>query len=458
MPRLEKETLLFHQALFESTYPDYVLDALSANITALRSPTCFRIEDGTFLAWEGCNNLRGSCPGTCTHVWNYAQTVAFLFPDLEISARYNEFVLETEADGKMNFRATKALGEPSFNLPAAADGQCGTIVRLYREWRFSGNNRLIDDLGENALKSLEYCIHTWDPNRNGITEGEQHNTYDIEFFGVNPLTSIMYLAALRAGEEFANYLGFTERASSYKAIYENGKQKLDLLLWNGEYYTQSITDEDLAQNKYQYGTGCLSDQLIGQYMAFVTGMGYIMPQEHVKQALAAIYRYNYKKSLQDFPNPYRVYAVNNDAGLLLCTWPQGNRPRFPFYFCDEVWTGIEYQVAASLIWCGEKDKGLEIVRSLRKRYDGTTRNPFDEIECGHHYARSMASWSLLLALSGCKIDLRKNEITFSPGINNEHFKTFYSTGKEWGVYEQDIDAEGNLHQRMKVLYKSSTNI
>ena len=213
-------------------------------------------------------------------------------------------------------------------------------------------------------------------------------------------------------------------------MYIDGSYKLDKMLWNGEYYVQKISPEEMLHNKYQYGDGCLSDQLMGQYMAFLTGMGYIMPEKNVKKALKFILRYNYRNSLEDFANPFRVYALNDEAGQLLCTWPHGGRPHFPFYFCDEVRAGIEYQIAACLIWCGKTEKGLKIVQNLRKRYDGKKRNPFDETECGHHYARSMASWSLLLALSGYQSDLRKKEDSISPVINEKNFQTFYSTGKE----------------------------
>ena len=367
--RFRPEVVVTHAENGEYGHPQHKMIADAAkecftqsglvNITLPASAV--NIEDGAFLAWEGCNNLRGSCLGTCTHVWNYAQTAAFLFPDLEVSARYNEFELETEADGKMNFRATKALNQPSCNLPAASDGQCGTIVRLLREWRMTGDNHIIDDLGAKALDALEYCIRTWDPDRDGVAEGEQHNTYDIEFYGVNPLGGSMYLAALHAGAQIAEYLKLDEKAAEYEAMYTEGSCKLDKLLWNGEYYIQKISAEEMLHNKYQYGDGCLSDQLMGQYMAFLTGMGYIMPEENVKKAYESILRYNYRDGLEDFANPFRVYALNDEAGLLLCTWPHGGRPNFPFYFCDEIWTGIEYQIAACLIWSGKTEEGLKNV-------------------------------------------------------------------------------------------------
>lgn len=453
MPRLERDTLLFHKAFFNSTYPSYVLDALSANLTVLRSQTCFRIENGTFMAWEGCNDQRGSCDGTCTHVWNYAQAIAFLFPELEISARYNEFGLETEPDGKMNFRSRKMLKDAPWEMPAAVDGQCGTIVRLYREWKISGDHKIIDDLGEQALKAMDYCIRQWDDDRDGILSGEQHNTYDIEFFGISSLANTMYYAALRAGEEIARALGHMDKAAEYERLRDLGAEKMDRALWNGSYYEQQIGEEELVTYKYQYGKGCLSDQVLGQFMAHVCGMGYILPQEHVKKAVYAVYQHNFKESLLHHVNAQRTYAVADEAGLLLCTWPSGGRPRFPFIYSDEVWTGIEYQVAAHLIWEGFVDEGLRIVEAVRSRYDGRRRNPFDEVECGHHYARSLACWAVLIALSGYEMDGRKGMRTFAPKVHPESFQTFYSDGKEWGVYWQSQDEQGATTSGVDVYYR-----
>lgn len=172
----------------------------------------------------------------------------------------------------------------------------------------------------------------------------------------------------------------------------------------------------------------------------------------MEKALLSIFRHNFKESLEEHVNPQRTYALGNEAGLLLCTWPAGGRPRFPFIYSDEVWTGIEYQVAASLIWEGHVEEGLKIVQAVRSRHDGIRRNPFDEFECGHHYARSLASWAVLIALSGCEVDMRQNKMRFDPKINREDFRTFYSNGREWGVYAQTIDENGHLRSTLTPLY------
>ena len=456
MKRLEKGTRDFHNALFSSTLPGYVLDAVASNITVIRSNTCYRVEDGTFLAFEGCHDSKGSCEGTCTHVWNYAQTMAFLFPELERSARKVEFNVETDDDGRMAFRTLQILGMDKHAVHPAADGQMGTIIRLYREWKISGDGNFLKNVWEKAVKALEFAFTYWDTDRDYVFDGQQHNTYDIEFYGPNSLTNSMFYAALKAGAEMADFMGDHQRAEKYRLALKDGSKRMDEMLWNGEYYIQEL--DDIDQYSYQYGEGCLSDQLLGQFLAHVTGLGYLFPEKHVKEAVKSIYKYNFMKSMEKQTSVQRIFALNDEKGLIMCSWPNGKRPRLPFVYSDEVWTGVEYQVAAHLIYEGFLDEGLSIVKAVRDRYDGYRRNPWDEVECGHHYARSLASWALLLALSGFKYDMVKEEISFKPVINRDCFSTFWSTGKGWGVYKQKINpASGEIEWSIDVLYGSMDN-
>ncbi|MBS4197608.1 GH116 family glycosyl-hydrolase [Lederbergia citri] len=459
--RLVRETLLFHDALFNSTLPDYVIDAVASNITNLRSTTCFWLKDGRFLGYEGCFDDWGCCDGTCTHVWNYAQTVAFLFPKLEQNMRQTEFLEEVNEDGKMNFRAVKMFDSEWIwhggTAPAAADGQMGTIMRAYREWKFSGDDAFLKELWPSLKKTLNYALIQWDHDNDLVFDGEQHNTYDIEFYGPNPLTGIYFLGALRAGQEIASYLGEKDTEEKYQTVFEKSSKRLDELLWNGEFYIQRL--EDVNQYKYQHGEGCLSDQMLGQQLAHLFGLGYLLPKEKVKSAVHSIYKYNFKENFEDHSNCQRTYVLNDEQGLLLCSWPNGGRPKLPFVYSDEVWTGIEYQVAVHLIYEGLIEEGLTIVKAVRDRHDGYRRNPWNEVECGNHYARSMASWGLLIALSGFEFDIPRGEISFNPRINEENFVSFWSTGRAWGTYEQKINKEtGEVEPKVIVLYGDASGI
>jgi hypothetical protein len=367
-------------------------------------------------------------------VWNYAQTAAFLFPELERSMRTVEFALETNEEGWMQFRSNRLFGGKPWNFLPAVDGQLGSIIRLYREWKFSGDDAFLAELWPNAAHALEFAFTHWDTDGDLVLDGRQHNTYDIEFYGPNPLSGSLFYAALRAGVEMAEHLGETERAERFRDAAIVGAEKLDELLWNGEYYIQLLDDVDFEPN--QHGIGCLSDQLLGQLVAHVTGLGYVLPPDHVKQAIASVHRYNFRQNLRGQRNFLRTYALEDEGGLLLCSWPHGGRPRRPFFFSDEVWTGIEYQVAAHLIYEGLVDEGLEIVRAVRARHDGRKRSPWNEAECGNHYARSLSSWALLLAYSGFRYDATRQSIAFAPVVDSD-FRCFFSTGSGWGVFSMD---------------------
>ncbi len=443
LPDAERLTRTFHASLFRSTLPAAVVDAAASNVSVLRSTTCFRLEDGTFAGWEGVFDRVGSCPGTCTHVWNYAQTVAFLFPELERSVRRIELGLETDDAGHMSHRSNRMFGPlmsdvlPSPRLKlAAVDGQLGVVVRLYREWRFSGDDAFLRELWPHAVRALEYAFAVWDTDGDLVLDGEQHTTYDIELHGPNSLAGSLFYAALRAAAEMARYLGQEEQAARYDEAARRGAAAMDALLWNGEYYVQRV--DDVEGQPFQYGDGCLSDQVFGQLLAHVVGLGHVLPAEHVRQALSAVYRHNFRPSLRDHVNGQRTLALDDEAGLLLCSWPRGGRPRVPLSYCDEVWTGIEYQVAAHLIYEGLHSEGLTLVDATRARHDGHRRSPWNEVEAGHHYVRSMSSWALLLACSGYGYDARSDTLDFAPALGCE-LRCFFSTATGWGTVEQDGD-------------------
>ena len=491
LERLERETRTFHKALFSSTLPGYVLDAVSSQASTIRTNIGILLQDRSFFGFEGNSDHSGCCPMNCTHVWNYEQTLAHLFPQLERSMRETDFLHNTLPNGYMTFRTLIPLGDYWWHYKACADGQMGCIIRAYREWKLFGDNKWLRKLWPKIKSALEFAWQgcgdpppkgfewtaekvsmPWDPDKKGVMEGEQHNTYDIEFYGPNTMMGSLYLGALKAGAEMAQAMGESDKENEYQKLYRNGRKLYEKQLWGGDYYVQkmvvleglkvpdrlvspeaeckdtqcickkspggkkSALSEDKVVPKYQYGDGCLSDQLLGQYLAHVVGLGYVLDQEHVKTAIKSIFKYNFRKPIGEFSNVQRVYALNDEAGLLLCSWPKGNRPALPFVYSDEVWTGIEYQVAATLIYNGWIDEGLTIVKAVRDRYNGLHRNPWDEEECGHHYARAMASWAVLLALSGYQYDGVKGELGFAPVMNKKDFCCFWSTGSGWGTFKQ----------------------
>lgn len=464
--RLESESRKFSKTFFSSTLPNEVLDAVSANLTTLKSTTCIRLEDGSFYAFEGCHNDSGCCHGTCSHVWNYAQSHAYLFPDIARNIRENDYKYNMDKDGHINFRATLPLNtNPQHNFHAAADGQLGGIIQTYREWLISGDNDWLKSIWNKLKLALDYTFKFWDYNKDGIIEGVQHNTYDIEFHGPNSMIGTLYLCALKCAEKIALYFNELEYAKKYEYLFKKGSEWIDKNLFNGEYYIQKINkdawkyqpdnmknafkknindniDPKMKIPKYQYMEGCLSDQLIGEWYASMLNLPNLLNKKNIIRSLKSIFKYNWHASLIKHSNTQRIYAIDEEQGLILCSWKdKNNRPTHPFPYSDEVWTGIEYEVASLMIYYGFIDEGLKIVRGVRKRHDGERRNPFNEFECGNHYARALSSYSLILALSGFYYSAPDCFLSLSPKISTNNFKCFFSVNSGWGIISKQDKAK-----------------
>ena len=469
--RLYKETLLFKNALYSSDVPDPVLHALSANISVLKSPTVLRLEDGSFYGWEGSSGNAGSCEGTCTHVWNYAYAMPFLFPKLERSIRDTNYRYNQRDDGGMVFRMELPLGADRGTHRPCCDGQFGDVVKVYRDWKICGDTKWLKGLWPAVKKSIEFAWSPenedrWDADKDGVLEGRQHHTLDRELFGPNSWLTGFYLAALKAGAEMARAMGEPETASEYDALFAKGKAWVDKHLFNGRFYFQKIDLGDKAlvdsfnapnywsaehqQIVAQIGEGSGVDQVLGQWHANLCGLGDIFNQGQRKKALQTIFKHNYRRSFRDFPNPCRLFSVYDEAGVLICDWPDASKkPAVPVPYSEETMYGFEYAAAALMIQEGLIKEGLEIIESGRVRFDGERRNPWNEAECGANYARSMSSYSLLNALSGFEFDATRGMIGFTPVLKTPAYTTFGSLDSGWGT----VTFTGNAIQ-LEVLYGS----
>jgi uncharacterized protein (DUF608 family) len=455
---LEAESLRFTTAMVNSTLPQAVKEAALNNISTLRSETCFRTADGNFFGFEGCADTQGCCFGSCTHVWNYEHTTAFLFPELARGMRALELEHGTDQEGMNSFRLRLPLGGPPWRH-AAADGQMGVVMKCYREWQLSGDGTFLQRHWPTIAALMRYCWlpGSWDADRDGVMEGVQHNTYDIEFYGPNPLCSVWYLGALRAAEEMARACGDADFAELCRSLFERGSAWIDANLFNGEYYIQRVQtpasldatrpelrggmgDTTLADPDFQVGEGCLIDQLAGQYSAHVLGLGYLLRPDHVRAALAALFEHNFRDSLHDHWNTMRTYALADERALLLCSWPHGGRPRVPFPYFSEVMTGFEYQAAVHMIYEGLVEQGLAVIEAVRARFDGQRRNPWNEQECGHHYVRAMAAWAAPLALGGLQYSAVRAELALAPRWQADNFQMLWCLPAGWGVVRQTRSA------------------
>ncbi|HEY4207803.1 MAG TPA: GH116 family glycosyl hydrolase [Puia sp.] len=452
---LQKKTKLFTDAFYAGTLPAEVIEAVAANLTILKSPTVMRQYDGRLWSWEGCGDDEGCCHGSCTHVWNYAQAIPHLFPRLEQTLRNTEFCENQNKEGHQGFRANMPISPLKHDFHAAADGQLGGIMKVYRDWRISGDSDWLARIYSVVKTSMDYCIHLWDPRSKGVVEEPHHNTYDIEFWGPDGMCTSFYLGALTAMTEMGKYL--KKDITLYQDLYEKGRSYMEEKLYNGEYFIQEIEYKELnapdpakAKSfggeyspeavamlkkegpKYQYGAGCLSDGVLGAWIGQMCGLEDFIDARKVRSHLTAIHKYNVRKDLSEHANPQRpAYALGHEGGLLLCTWPKGGKLSLPFVYSDEVWTGIEYQVASHLMGMGRVEEGREIVRLCRDRYDGRVRNPFNEYECGHWYARAMSSYGLLQGLTGVRYDAVDKTLFVHSAIGD--FTSFLSAATGFGT-------------------------
>jgi uncharacterized protein (DUF608 family) len=454
-PSLRSAAENFSLALYDTNLPPEVMEAVAANLSILKSPTILRQKDGRLWGWEGSRENQGSCYGASTHVWNYAQSIAHLFPELERSLRETEFGANQNSEGHQFCRAAIPIRplDETHAAPDAADGQLGGIIKFYREWRISGDMAWLRRWWPKIRASLDYCIRTWDPQRKGVLEEPHINTYDIQFWGADSMCMSLYVGALEVAIRMGAALG--ESVGAYSMLLTKASEQLDQL-FNGEYFIQKTEwkklqarypreDDDspdypefleLAKKEgppYQYGEGCLSDGVFGAWLSLVCGVDGPFDSHKIESHLLAVHRHNLKKTFVGQINTRRPYfACGDESGLLTCSWPRGGRPSLAMIYADEVWTGVEYQVASHLIALGNIDEGVEIVRACRSRYDGTIRNPFDEIEAGHWYARAMSSYALLQAFSGARYDGVEKILFLTPAIKGD-FRCFLSTATGFGT-------------------------
>lgn len=457
---LFNKTNLFRKALYNSTIPKEALDAAGSNLAVLKSSTCLRLENGDFWAFEGVNATTGSCEGTCDHVWAYQYALAFLFPDLEKQVISNDYKYNMLESGEMKFRTMVPLGSKVWDFRACVDGQMNNIIRVYKLFKLTGNKEWLKDIFPKVKKGLEYAWSSdnkdrWDIEKNGVITGRQHHTLDVELFGANSWLTGLYIAALKASALMAEILGETDKSKEYNRIAQKGQKYVDEELFNGSYYEQNIdvkdksildsfldNDENILNTywndekkeiKYQYASGCVIDQVLGQFHSDLCGIGDIFDKQNRKTALKSLYKNNFK-SMREVFNPCRIFAVNDEKGLVICEWAdESKKPAIPLPYTEECMTGFEYAAAGAMLQNVLTDEGLECIKAVRERYDGEKRNPYSEIECGASYARSMTSYAFLAIYSGFKYDMHKKIIGFNPILKCNEYSFIWSVGNAWGT-------------------------
>jgi non-lysosomal glucosylceramidase len=437
--RLEGRTRLWVKTFYEdSTLPHWFLERTFANASTLATTVCLRFQDGRFYGWEGTY----CCAGTCQHVWNYAQAVGRLFPELERDTRerVDLDIAFNPATGQTGFRA-----EADMNW--AADGQAGTILRFYREHLTSTDDDFLLRNWPRLKQAVEFLIGH-DLGLDGTLDGSQHNTLDANWFGEIAWISSMYVAALYAAGEMAEIAGDDAFARRCRDLGDSGAAILGTTLWNGENFIQKI--DPSHADIVNHNDGCHIDQMFGQSLASQIGaLPRVMPADKCRTALERVYRYNFTPDAAGWRGINtafaggRWFATEDEHGVIMTTWPNGGASEAPgnpaswsaIYF-NECWSGQEYQLAAHMLAEGLVEEGLLVTRAVHERYHPRKRNPYNEIECSEHYARAMASYGAFTTICGFEYDGPRGHIAFAPRVDEDDFAAAFTAAEGWGLYRQ----------------------
>lgn len=435
--RLVEATFRWRDTWYDSTLPYWFLNRTMANTSTLATSTCYRLDDGRFWCWEGV----GACEGTCTHVWHYAQAVARLFPELERNLRER-----TDFDSGFDPETGMVGIRGECYMRPAADGQAAIILRAYREHLLSSDDGFLQCNYQRIRQAMQYLMgmDAEDGVLNGMIEGRQHNTLDADWYGKIPAIASLYLCALTAMARMAKRMNDDEFATECERLFALGRPLYEGL-FNGEYFIQEINPAHAEA--IGTGAGCYIDQVIGVWWANQLGLPALFDEEKVHSALQSLWRYNYVPNIGAFREHFtegRWYAMEEDAGLLMCTWPKGGfnpawKNNWQFMYFNECMSGFEWQVAGHFLAEGMITEGIGLSHAIHQRYRAKRRNPYNEIECSDHYARAMASYGAFLAATGYEYDGPEGVLGFAPAWGVEKFKTAFTTAEGWGTFEQIIE-------------------
>lgn len=453
-------TRLWNKTYYDSTLPYWLLDRSFIPMNCLASNTFLWFDNGRIWAWEGVE----CCPGTCQHVWQYAQGMARIFPQAErVLREITDFGVSFREDGGFGHRDETA---GNYGRSVAHDGHCGTVMRVYREHKMSPDNTFLKRHYQKVKMAVQYIMNE-DKDKDGLLEGGQANTLDAKWYGPMGWISSLYLGALASGKEMAWEVGDHDFAKACDELLQKGQRNIIRKLFNGAYFIHKPAPNH--PNAINTNDGCHIDQVLGQSFGWQVGLSErVIPEKECKSALESIWKYNFAPDAflyQEQHKPIkgaRIYATAGEAGTVMCTWPAGGGEKAvpgmekrpdkserwsgPGGYFDECMNGFEYQVASHMIFEGFIEKGLAVTRAIHDRYNAHKRNPYNEIECSDHYSRSMAGYGVLLAICGFDYHGPKGYLSFAPKLTPHNFKAPFTVAEGWGTFDQQREERRQINR------------
>jgi uncharacterized protein (DUF608 family) len=410
---LRTKTLAVPDSIHDATLPGKVADAITGQLSTLTKCSWWT-KAGDFGVWEGY----GCCGFHTTDItYQGSFQIAALFPDLqkrqmEMGARFQR------EDGRVHhfFRPDFSKVDDGFDR---VDMNQQFVMLVARDYLWTGDKAYLERMWPHITRAMDNTA-LLDTDGDGLPDQDtRRNTYDAwNFTGCPSYIASLWLGALKAGIRVADEIGDSARAAQWRSDFDKALANFEDKLWNGDYYV-------LWRDGDEKDEACMSDQISGDWFCTSSGWGPIVRPDRAKRALQSIVGNCFRES----------------RGLVNAEVPPGKK-RWLASTCNMqapgVWTGIEYTVAALLIYHGMIDEGLAVVNDIHDRYLRAGRF-WNHVECGNHYYRAMSSWTLLHALTGFTWDAPKGELGFAPAFDlSAHDYPFFAS-TAWGTYSQESD-------------------
>ncbi len=405
---------------YASDVDQFILDQVNSNLNTFITSSTLR-KDMKFGIREGMTADKPWGPNITIDVSLYGSlSVLALFPELQKTSMRCHRDLQ-KPTGEINH----GLG---FDLDYTQNGTWGVYHRIdmpgnyiqlvLRDYFWTGDKAFLEEMWPSIKKAVEYVLNERDKDKDMMPdmEGIMCSYDNFPMYGLSSYIQSQWLCAMACAEEAANIMDDEAAAKKYHDIFEKGSKLMDEHLWNGDYYRLSKDYTGLCEDMEdatEEDNACMTDQIIGQWLAHLTNQGYLFKEEHVKSALQSVMDMSFKDGF----------------GLRNCSWPE--HPKyFPIHESDlwvdqanTPWSGVELAFASFLLYEDMYDEAYKVIKEVNDRYREAGLY-WDHQEFGGHYYRPMSAWGIINGLLGMSIN--NGSYKFDPKIPKDDFTMFFA--------------------------------